>query len=122
MSTSYYKLRNPFTHLELEHTGGHNHLRVWVDHGLSGTLVIPDRYFAEALRTLFIEYPPALRTHWGGKDKGAIVTVNEELPEKAVVLSEYGELMTVAQVKARAGATRKDGMPTELFGYEDATS
>lgn len=121
MSTSYYKLRKPFTHLELESTGGHGRLKVWIDHGLSGTLTIPDRHLAEILRPLFADgYPAALRTHWGGKTKGAIVTINDEsLPDEAVVLSEYGELMTVAQVKSRAGATRSDGMPTELFGYED---
>ena len=125
MSTEYYKLRKPFTHLELDSTGSHGRLKVWIEHGLSGMLTIPDRHLADVLRPLFNndgDYPPPLRTHWGGK-QGAVVTVNDEsLPDEAVVLSEYGDLLTVAQVKTRAGATRKDGMPTEPFGYEDAES
>ena len=121
MSTEYYKLRKPFTHLELDSTGGHGRLKVWIEHGLSGMLTIPNRHLADVLLPLFVEHPPVLRTHWGGK-KGAIVTVEDRtLSDETVVLSEYGELLTVAKVKARAGATRKDGMPTELFGYEDAT-
>jgi len=60
-----------------------------------------------------------LRTHWGGPGCGAVVTVHDsELPDEAVVISEYGDLLTVGEVKARQGARRKDGWPTELFGYE----
>lgn len=119
MSTEYYKLRKPFTHLELDSTSGHSCLKVWIGHGLSGTLTVPNRHLVEVLRPVFLDYLPVLHTHWGGKTKGSIVTIHEELADETVVLSEYGELMTVAQVKARAGTTRKDGMPTELFGYED---
>ncbi len=72
---------------------------------------------------MFAEYEEdnecPLRTHWGGKDRGAIVTVNdEEIADEAIVISEYNEILTVAEVKARDGARRADGMPTELFGYE----
>ena len=122
MSTEYYKLRKPFTYLYLTREGDRDRLVVWIANFESGTLTIPSRHTKDILRSFFDDYVPVLRTHWGGKDRGAIVTVEEELPNKAVVLSEYGELLTVAQVRARAGATRRDGMPTELFGYEDAPS
>ena len=60
-----------------------------------------------------------LRTHWGGKERGAVVDVNDPtIPDEATVISEYGDVLTVAQVKARDGQHRADGYPTELFGYE----
>ena len=123
MSTSYYKLREPFTHLELDPAEQPmtSRLQIWIDHTLSGMLLVPNLRVDDILRLFYDDYNAAvMRTHWDGKDTGAVVTVKEELPDETVVISGYGELMTVAQVKARAGATRKDGMPTELFGYEDA--
>lgn len=60
-----------------------------------------------------------MRTHWGGSEVGSIVTENENnLPDEMIVISEYGDLLTVREVRARQGAKRKDGAPTELFGYE----
>lgn len=123
MSTSYYRLPPPITHLRVEDVNPtHTRLSVWIDHGLSGTLVIPTTAFRDVLR-LFTKYEDdfhcPLRTHWGGGERKSIVTVNDpDLPDEAIVISEYGELLTVAQVKARDGIGRSDGMPTELFGYE----
>ena len=49
-----------------------------------------------------------------------MVTINDKhLADEATVISEYGDLLTVAQVKARDGVERSDGWPTELFGYEE---
>lgn len=124
MSTSYYRLKQPITHLRIEDAGGHDKIKIWVDHGLAGSLTVAKRDTKEFVR-LFVLYEEdnecPLRTHWGGKERGAVVTVNDDtLADESVVVSEYGELLTVADVKKRDGARREDGFPTELFGYEEA--
>lgn len=120
MSTSYYGLHKPITHLRVESSNqGHTKLAIWIDHGHAGTLTIPTQSLGDVLFLLFdCDKHPPLRTHWGG-EYGAIVTVcDKDMPDEAVLISEYGKLLTVGQVKARDGAKRLDGMPTELFGYE----
>ena len=54
-----------------------------------------------------------LRTHYGGKDRGLVVTVIHDVPDETIAISEYGELLTVGQVKARDGAKRSDGTPED---------
>ena len=122
MSTSYYRLKPPVTHLRLEKGEGHDRLRVWVNHALAGVLTLRKEETHSMLDCFTLyedDFCCPLRTRWGGADRGAIVTENDTLPDEAVVISEYGQLLTVAEVKARDGATRKDGMPTELFGCEE---
>ena len=125
MSTSYYRLASPITHLRIDGSGAHDKISIWVSHGLSGILVIPKHETHNILR--IFSYDEAddkcpLHTYWGGKERGTVVTTNDEsLPDEACVISEYGELLTVGEVKSRDGANRKDGMPTELFGYEKAS-
>ena len=124
MSTSYYRLKPPVTHIRVEDkTPGHTKLVIWVNHGLSGTLVLQTEEVRDFLRILVLYEDDSgcpLRTHWGGPERGTIVTINDNtLPDEAVVISQYGELLTVSEVKVRDGAKRKDGFPTELFGYED---
>ena len=123
MSTSYYRLRQPITYLRLEPGPGHDRLNVWVSHGLAATFVIRPGDTPDILRMFAVmeeadnECP--LRTYWGGDEKGTVVVVNDgTLPDEAQVISERSELLTVAEVKSRAGAKRADGTPTELFGYE----
>lgn len=119
MSTSYYPLRAPVTYLRPEIMGGHTHVGIWVNHGKAGTLVVRNEEWRELLNVLTAENTTVLRTHWGGQDVGAIVDDTPGLTDEQQVVSEYGELMTVGQVRARDGAKRRDGMPTELFGYEE---
>src|SRR5262245_8558204 len=121
MSTSYYRLRHPVTYLRAEESGAHVHLSVWVAHGLAGVLVMSPKEL-KAVVQFFVDYEDddkcPLRTHWSGS-VGSVVTVNDKtLPDEACVVSEYGDLLTVGEVKGRSGARRADGMPTELFGYE----
>jgi len=121
MSTSYYRLMEPFTSLRLEEGAGHDRLTVFEGHANCGTLTL-SKGVGRRLAQCFIDDEEnicPLRTHWGGTARGAVVTVNDaSLPDDATVISEYGDVLTVKEVKARDGAHRKDGMPTELFGYE----
>ena len=60
-----------------------------------------------------------MRTHWGGRDRGCVVTENAKgLDPETTLVSEYGEPLTVGQIRGRAGHVRKDGWPGELFGYD----
>ncbi len=122
MSTSYYRLREPVTSLRIERNETHARLSIWTNHGLAGTLVLRGDELAPLLCALSLDqddFTCPLRTHWGGKDRGSVVTVNDpSLPDDVNVISEYGVLLTVGEVKARDGAKRSDGYPTELFGYE----
>lgn len=126
MSTSYYRLKPPVTYLRIEDQGSHNKISVWVSHGLSGALVVSKRE-THAIVDMFTLHEKdsqcPLRTHWAGASRGTVVTINDDtLADEICVVSEYGELLTVGEVKARDGAKRSDGMPTELFGYEKAAS
>ena len=124
MSTSYYRLRAPITSLRVEEKDlTHIRIRIWISHEFSGELVLADHAEVSSIILMFALYEDddkcPLRAHWGGKDRGAIVTVNDDtLADSECVISEYGELLTVGEVKARDGAKRSDGAPTELFGYE----
>ena len=122
MSTSYYKLKEPITSIRIESNERHDKLTIFTRHGNAGMLVL-DRGDGKDIARMFMAYDEdnkcPMRTHWGGKE-GAVVTENEEnLLDEMTVISEYGEILTVGDVRKRAGAKRKDGMPTELFGYED---
>ena len=123
MSTSYFRLKKPVSHLELREAADGYLLTVWVDGKYTGILHLPPEHLKSVVG-MFTQYEGdfdcPLRTHWGGPERGTIVTVNDDtLADELVVISEYGDLLTVGQVMARSGARRKDGMPTELFGYED---
>ena len=123
MSTSYFRLKKPVSHLSLKEVADGHLLSVYVAGKFAGVLHLPPMH-SKSVMNIFAQYEGdfecPLRTHWGGSGKGAVVTVNDDtLADEAVVISEYGELLTVGRVKARHGAGREDGMPTELFGYED---
>jgi len=102
--------------------GEQDQLQIWINHELSGLLTV-SKHDTRKILSMFTAYEEdnecPLRSHWGGPERGSIVTINDPtIPDEACVISEYGELLTVREVKARSGAKRSDGMPTELFGYE----
>jgi len=121
MSTSYYRLKSPVTCLRLKKGPRHDYLSIWVNHALVGQLTLANRETQSFLQILAEWNEPPMRTHWGGSGRGAVVTINDpNLSDEDLLISEYGQLLTVAQIKERDGAKRKDGMPTEMFGYEEA--
>lgn len=119
MSTSYYRLAEPITHLNGEIGGGHTHLGIWVNHGKTGILVLHNNEVGPFIRLLLSDIV-AMRTHWGGSEVGSIVTeVVPGLTDEMQLISEYDEILTVGQIRRRQGSRRQDGYPTELFGYEE---
>ncbi len=122
MSTNYYNLKEPFTSVRILSEGNHDKITFWSRHGNAGTLIV-ERGDGKLIIKMLINYNEdtkcPMRTHWGGKDIGAIVTENiPNLEDKRVLISEYGEIVTVKEIRNRKGAKRADGMPTELFGFE----
>lgn len=110
MSTSYYGLAPPITFLKLDSgKGGHDRLSIWVNHGLAGTLTLRE----EETRDILIRFTGPeclLHVYYGSPDTGAVVAVfSPDLPDEAVMISEYGELTTVAQVKAQCGVGKRSG-------------
>ena len=119
MSTSYHRLVDKVTHLRLEVGTGHDLLHIWVEHGKVGTLTLPKGSSATITR-LFAEDEDdttcPIRTHFGGSAQGTIITENHgPWPLDMVVVSDYGEIFTVAEVKAWEGAGRDANLPTDTI-------
>ena len=119
MSTEYYRLKPPFTSIRIDSDAAHDRVTLWEDHANAGTLVLSSGRGRILARMLSDDGPPVMRSYWGGSEVGTVVTESvSDLNVNEFVLSEYGECLTVERVRARAGAKRADGMPTELFGFE----
>lgn len=122
MSTEYYLLRKPITSLRLEPQGRHFKLSIWINHALAGELVLSDE-LSEVL-TLFMEREgaPALQRYWGGLKEGVVVKENvKNLCETQQVISEYGELTTVGEVrKSSCEHSRSDERPEGGVGKASA--
>lgn len=111
MSTSYYYIQEPITSLRLEEGPGHDRLTVWQSGANAGTLVLT-KGSARTIISLFAEHAEddrcPMRTHFGGVEVGCVVTENVRgLDPSLILISEYGELFTVAQIRAFAGEGRK---------------
>ncbi len=120
MSTSYYRLKPPVTHLKLEAGEGHDRLRIWVNHALAGVLTLRKEETREFILGFADKNKSVMHVYWGGPERGIVVHAKEaNLLDGMIVIPEYGEFLTVAELNALNGAKRKDGMPTELFGYEE---
>lgn len=104
MSVSYYRLRSPFTSARLEEGPGHDRLSLWESHALSGVLTLTKGKGREALLA-FTEtetaFPPA-HSWYGGKGIGTQISFRDsELADLDCMVSETGEIFTVAELKAR---------------------
>lgn len=51
---------------------------------------------------------PVAHTHWGGIETGCVVRMLRPLPDDQVIVSEYGDEMTVAELRAKDGQGRRE--------------
>lgn len=107
MSTSYYRLKYPLTSIRLEQGPVHDKLTVFESGANAGTLTV-GRGLGKALANMFADVvdddKAPLRTHFGGADRGCVVTVQDgELPDRYTVVNDYGDVYTVGEVKAMDG-------------------
>lgn len=101
MGTRFYLLKSPVTRLQLEANQELDKLSVWIDHELSGALMMPKGQSRD-VTLFFVRQEPALYARWGGAMRGTVVTVDDpDLLDEMAVVSERGELMTVGEVKAK---------------------
>ena len=107
MSTEYQMLREPWTSVRVESTPGHDRVTLFEGHADTGTLTLLAGTAAVLLQQLSRnDHPPAMLTSYGGTDKGVIVTEHPSagaLDPSLVLISEYGEPITVAEIRAMAG-------------------
>lgn len=123
MSTAYYYLREPFTSIRLERGPSHDRVTLWERGANIGTLTV-SAGTGSMVTYLFaeVEYDgkAPMRTHWGGTKVGCVVTENVRgLDPSLVLVSEYGDVLTVGDIRARSGHGRGTAKPGELFGYEN---
>ena len=122
MSTSYYYMQPPFS-VRLEKGPVHDRVTIF-ENGVNCGMLTVTAGKGSSVCWLFSEndvddlHAP-MRTHWGGKDVGCVVTENVRgLDPNLQLISEYREPTTVGAIRALAGHVRKDGTPGELFGYD----
>ena len=119
MSTSYYYLSDPVTSVRIVPRGKYVLLNIWVNHGAAGSLTLLEEEAERLLRSLSDSHAGddtcPMRTHFGGNQVGTVVTENvSDLDPGLVLISEYGEPLTVAEIRGRSGLGRADGTPAEL--------
>lgn len=109
MATTYYLLKEPVTSLSFKEKGGHARLRIWVEHGQAGELVVPRGVGREVAMLFADEDKPVLRTSWGGPSAGIQVVMlrTRAVPRDTTVVFEMGDVTTFGEVMARSGQGRQ---------------
>ena len=107
MSTNYFRLLEPITSIRLEESAGHDRLTVFENGANAGTLTLSKGAGRRvALHLVLQEEDPncPVRTYYGGAEIGLVVDVNDkEMPDCATVVSEYGDVYTMGEVKRMEG-------------------
>jgi len=103
MSTEYYDLAEPFSSIRLDESGPHVRVTLWEAGANVGTLTLTRDGATAFLRLLADRQTVRASTSYGGADRGCVVTADPGLRDELQVISEYGELKTLAEVHALAG-------------------
>jgi hypothetical protein len=109
MSTNYHQLAPSITSVRVEDTGGHKRLSIWINHALSGTLVFRKEEYSEFISHL-LQNDYSAHVASGGKDVGMVVSISvnaSHLPDDTILVSDSGEVTTLAGVKALQGQGKK---------------
>ena len=92
MSTSFYALKDSITKLHVEMVGGRAHLSIWVSKEKAGTLTMPESNLT-GLLWCFKGERQFVRT-----GRALYPTPDKRMPSDFQLISEYGELMTLAEL------------------------
>ena len=118
MSTSYYYVAEPFTSIRLEEGPTHDRVTLWESHGNAGTLTVARGHGRQLVKRFAEECDDGrapMRTHFGGRGVGCIVTENvRDLADDLVLISEYGDVLTVGEIRRCAGHGADATNPTEI--------
>lgn len=115
MSMSYFRLREPIAALHVNAGALTALVEITIVGGrCAGALDISLDDLGPLLRLFADRHgAPILRTSWGGKAVGTVVCEqwSDPPPDGIQLISEYGELLTAGEIRARAGAGRGDDLP-----------
>jgi len=95
MSTSYYCIAKPVSALQVhDNTDKLDTIEFWIAGEYVGALTM-DKHHVKSFVRRFIEYDDdfrcPLRSHWGGADRGSIVTVNRaDIGDDEILAMEAG--------------------------------
>lgn len=112
MSTSYYFPIDGISSMRLVEGPGHDRLTIFEHGANAGELVLSlgmGRVVASALAQKdFDDSSCPMRTHYGGKGVGCVVTEHQRgLDPNACLISENGKIFTVAQIRELSGAGKQ---------------
>ena len=111
MSTNYYCLKSPITYLHLEPRGDYYSLSLWVNHALSGSLMLREDDLSDVIMCfadVVDDTQCPLRTTAGAIDRGIIVHIQDlSLPDDTLLISSHRELLTVREIKALDGKGKR---------------
>jgi hypothetical protein len=107
MSTSYYHFIHPVTSVKINEGPVHDRVTVFESHAQTGTLTVSKgmgKKFASFFAEEVDDNLAPMRTHFGGKGRGCVVTIHDEhLHPDTYLIDEYGSVFTVAEIKAMDG-------------------
>lgn len=96
MSTRYYALQEPITSLRVKDIGGHKEISIWINRALSGRLTVRNEELPSVLSNVFSSEEEMFHSNsgWG-------YYAHQYFDDNAQLISEYGELFTVAEIKEK---------------------
>jgi hypothetical protein len=104
MSNSYYRLKHPISNVSLSEKGSHTEVRIWVNKGLAGTLVLESgEETKNFLQAIFSQHEEGAWTSYGGDKKGMMLYVGKGTNDTDVLISSSGEITTVKELAKKAG-------------------
>lgn len=99
MSTSYYALRQPITSLRLNDIGGHTEITVFINHVHAGSICARNgRELTSVMRNVFSSTQELYHSNGGWS---RYTRPEYMLSDDAQLISEYGELITVGEIKEK---------------------
>ena len=101
MSTSYYRLKPPFTSIRTEVGGGHTRLSLWVNHAKAGDITLRNEELPAVLHVLARDTPAIRRV--ATADGGTRLDFDDDNVEPDhMLISEYGDLTCLEKLEAQA--------------------
>ena len=102
MSTEFYPLKNPISSLRVEAAGDHVRISVWDRGALAGTLTVRAADAPAYILMFADERVVTMHRHYAGSGQGFEITEPEPpLDPKQCLVSEKGDVWTVAEVRAQ---------------------
>lgn len=97
MSTDYFKLKEPITKITIRNCEPHIKVDLFINHQLSGTLVINPDDLSDIIRLFKSKYLVA-HTWSKGTEGIAITYYISSLDPCIQIINDYGELMTLGEL------------------------